>query len=59
MNYATQKEGDAKITGTDIGANYDLSKRTYVAAHYTSNKATDTNADGKFNKFRLQVAHSF
>jgi predicted porin len=59
MNYATQKEGDAKITGTDIGAKYDLSKRTYVAAHYTSNKATDTNADGKFNKFRLQVAHSF
>ena len=61
MNYATQKAGDAKVTGTDFGVKYDLSKRTYVAAHYQANKANDGLGalEGKFSKYRLQLAHSF
>jgi predicted porin len=73
LNYATSQAGTAvKVKGTDLGAKYDLSKRTFIAAHYqkvsnkdnaselyvsgTSDAAATTNSN---NKFRIQVAHSF
>ena len=43
--------------GTDLGAKYDLSKRTYVAAHYRTTKAAG--ATESANKFRIQLAHAF
>jgi predicted porin len=52
---------DQNATGYDLGVKYDLSKRTYVAAHYQKNTlgaaagvTQDTN-----NKFRIQLAHAF
>jgi len=60
MNYAIHKEGDIKGTGTDLGAKYDLSKRTYVAFHYQNVKYKfDGESLGKNDKYRMQVAHSF
>ena len=68
LNYGTQDTGDAtkpKVKGTDFGVKYDLSKRTYVAAQYQSVKGRDagstvtTGAGAKFDKMRIQMAHSF
>lgn len=59
MNYATQKQGDAKVKGTDLGVQYDLSKRTYVAFHTQRNKANDAANGGKYSKYRIQLSHAF
>jgi predicted porin len=68
LNYGTQDTGDATkptVKGTDFGVKYDLSKRTYVAAQYQSVKGRDagstvtTGAGAKFDKMRIQMAHSF
>jgi len=73
LNYATSQAGTAvKVKGTDLGAKYDLSKRTFIAAHYqkVSNKdnASELGASGtrdaaaatnSNNKFRIQMSHSF
>jgi predicted porin len=59
MNYATSKTDGVAGTnkGTDLGAKYDLSKRTYVAAHYQTTKAAG--AANSASKYRVQLAHSF
>ena len=63
LNYATSKaDGQVKVKGYDLGAKYDLSKRTYVAFHYQNvdNRAGNTiNATSDNNKYRIQLAHSF
>lgn len=64
FNYATNKtDGQVRVKGYDLGAQYDLSKRTYVAFHYESvdNKnAAGAVADGNKNsKWRVQLSHAF
>lgn len=63
FNYATsQTDGQVKVKGYDLGAKYDLSKRTYVAFHYQNvdNRAgTTINATSDNNKYRIQLAHAF
>lgn len=71
LNYATsQADGAVKVKGFDLGAKYDLSKRTFVAFNYqnvdnkdnaselgaTSDAAGATNSN---NKFRVQLSHAF
>jgi hypothetical protein len=43
--------------GTDVGAQYNLSKRTFVATHYQTTKAAGATASA--NKFRVQLSHAF
>jgi len=71
-NYATQQVGTGvKVKGTDLGAQYNLSKRTFIAAHYqkvtnrdatlgtaTAITAADAVANSN-NKFRVQLSHAF
>jgi hypothetical protein len=59
LNIASSKTTGVAGTnkGTDLGAKYDLSKRTYVAAHYQTTKAAGATASA--NKFRIQLAHAF
>jgi hypothetical protein len=71
VNYATQQvDSGVKVKGTDFGVKYDLSKRTYIAAHYqkvtnrtaalgTESHTAATAAGNSNNKFRVQLAHSF
>lgn len=50
-----------KGTGIDLGVKYDLSKRTYLAAHYQKNKAAAAAGatQATDNKFRIQLSHAF
>jgi predicted porin len=59
LNVASSKTDGVTGTnkGTDLGAKYALSKRTYVAAQYQTTKAAGATASA--NKFRIQLAHSF
>jgi predicted porin len=59
LNVASSKTDGVTGTnkGTDLGAKYDLSKRTFVAAHYQTTKAAGATASA--SKFRIQLAHSF
>jgi predicted porin len=64
--YATSKNervaGEATVKGYDLGAKYDLSKRTNVAFHYQSvdNRAgTTVGTTSDNSKFRMRVMHSF
>jgi len=43
--------------GTDLGVQYNLSKRTYVAGHYQTTK--DAGATASASKYRVQLAHAF
>jgi predicted porin len=52
-------EGAQKRTGYELGAKYDLSKRTYVGVHYLSSKDKSATTPGTDTKFRVQLAHSF
>jgi predicted porin len=62
LNFAQSKRDGAaqKRSGVDFGAQYDLSKRTYVAFHVQSTKgnATYTAAD-KTQAYRVQLSHAF
>jgi predicted porin len=70
-NYATQQtDSGVKVKGTDLGAQYNLSKRTFIAAHYqkvtnrtaalgTETYTAATAAGNSNNKFRIQLGHSF
>jgi len=51
--------GEKKRTGYDLGANYALSKRTYVGVHYLASKNKNATTSGTDSKFRVQLAHSF
>jgi len=57
--YASSKtEGVAgNNTGVDFAAQYNLSKRTYLALQYQTTKAAG--AADSANKYRVQIAHSF
>ena len=65
VNYATSKTDGAGFTvkGLDLGARYNLSKRTYLALHMQKvdgvnlNGATAATNEGKIT--RVQLAHSF
>jgi predicted porin len=63
LNYATsQADGATKAKGTDLGAKYDLSKRTYIAVHMQN--LTDTSgsavaAGNDLSKYRVQLSHAF
>ena len=43
--------------GTDLGAKYALSKRTFIAAAYQTTKAAGATASA--SKYRIQLGHSF
>ncbi len=43
--------------GTDLGVQYNLSKRTFLASHYQTTKAA--NATASASKFRVQLSHAF
>ncbi len=70
-NYATQQtDSGVKVKGTDLGAQYNLSKRTFIAAHYqkVTNRTAAlgsetytavTAAGNSNNKFRVQLSHAF
>lgn len=73
LNYGTSQEGTGvKVKGLDLGAKYDLSKRTFIAFHYqdvdnknnaselaASGTADVANATNSNNKFRVQLSHAF
>jgi hypothetical protein len=49
--------GGLKVTGYDVGASYNLSKRTYVNVAY---KSVDSNAAvDNATQFRIQLSHAF
>ena len=43
--------------GTDLGVQYNLSKRTFLAGHYQTTKAAGATASA--SKYRVQLAHAF
>jgi predicted porin len=51
--------GGQKRTGYDLGAKYDLSKRTYVGVHYLASKNKAATVAGTDTRMRVQLAHSF
>jgi Gram-negative porin len=57
MQYESMTDKGVKTTGTDFGAKYSLSKRTFVHAGYAQWK-TDGAATTN-NSFRVLVGHSF
>jgi predicted porin len=62
LNYAQSKRdaaGSAKIKGLDLGVQYDLSKRTFVAFHFQDVKNVKYVADDKNQKYRIQLSHAF
>jgi hypothetical protein len=61
LNYAqSKKEGAAsKIKGLDLGVQYDLSKRTFVAFHLQDVKNVGYATDVKSQKYRVQLSHAF
>jgi hypothetical protein len=65
LNYATsQADGAIKAKGTDLGAKYDLSKRTYIAVHMqnltdTNGTATGVATGNDLSKYRVQLSHAF
>ncbi len=70
MNYATsQTDGQVKVKGYDLGAKYDLSKRTFVAFHYqdvdnrsstaVTAPATQVGEANSNSKYRVQLSHAF
>jgi predicted porin len=61
LNYAQSKvDGNAvKVKGLDLGAQYDLSKRTFVAFHVQDVKNTGRVSGAKNQKYRIQLSHAF
>lgn len=62
LNYAQSKRdvaGSSKVKGLDLGVQYDLSKRTYVAFHFQNVKNVNYVANDKNDKYRIQLSHAF
>jgi predicted porin len=59
LNYATSKTNGATAKGLDLGAQYDLSKRTYVAMHFEDVKNVGYVDGAKNQKYRIQLSHAF
>jgi hypothetical protein len=59
LNYATSKTNGATAKGLDLGAQYDLSKRTYVAMHFQDVKNVDYVDGAKNQQYRVQLSHAF
>jgi Gram-negative porin len=59
LNIASSKTDGVAGTnkGTDLGAKYALSKRTFIAAAYQNTKAAGAAASA--NKYRIQLGHAF
>jgi predicted porin len=59
LNYATSKTNGATAKGLDLGAQYDLSKRTFVAMHFEDVKNVGYVDGAKNQKYRIQLSHAF
>jgi predicted porin len=63
LNYGRRSvDGQSqKATGVDMGLQYNMSKRTYVAAHYNKETASAVAgaAQATNNRFRVQLSHAF
>jgi predicted porin len=61
LNYAQSKldNNATKVKGLDLGVQYDLSKRTYVAFHFQNVKNVGYVANAKNDKYRVQLSHAF
>jgi predicted porin len=59
LNYATSKTNGATAKGLDLGAKYDLSKRTFVAMALEDVKNAGMVTGNKSTKYRVQLSHAF